>query len=232
MTINLTRILCTDSPTHARHEVRLLPDGRFECGCGPAAVEEGKKMGAAILLGAPNVERRSCAGLIAFLAVGIPSLVAKNVDKTGAWGGWKDSWVSYQTNGLAREVLTRCVHERDLEHVETLKAARKALSSCARYRDGMEREDFASELGFLPESDEATPGRSVALFSSDSWLVPLQKDWLESVGKAKPVIDGRFIVGHSEHAGFCLAIDGSNDEGFTIEEFAIVNGKLGKVKAA
>jgi hypothetical protein len=58
--------------------------------------------------------------------------------------------------------------------------------------------------------------------------VPLQKGWMESVG-AKPVIDGRFIVGVGEHPGFVFAIDGSNDSGFEIREFAVINGKLGKV---
>jgi len=223
-----TRILCTDHPLHARHEVRLYEDGTLDCDCGEPAVTEGHRLGTAVALGAPNVLRRSCAGLIAFVAVGLPRLVAARVDATGNWGGWKDAWTSYCTNTLVREAYVDLLHKRDAEHAETLKAAHRALSSCGRYRDGMSRRDFGDEVCFVPNGDVAV-GTQVALFSSDLWTVPLQRDWLESIGKAKPVIDGRFIVGMSEHPGFVFAIDGSNDEGFAIREFAVVNGKLGKV---
>lgn len=226
--ISKTRILCTDNPLHNRHEVRLYEGGRCDCDCGPSAIAEGKRLGTAVALGAPNLLRRSCTGLVAFVTVGLPRLVAARVDATGNWGGWKDAWASYATNGLVREAYTALVHERDAEHAATLKAAHRALSSCSRYRDGMSQRDFGDEICFVPNSDIEV-GAQIALFSSDAWTVPLQKDWLESVGKAKPVIDGRFIVGMSEHPGFVFAIDGSNDEGFTVCEFALINGKLGKV---
>jgi len=225
-----TRILCTDHPTHARHLVTLYDDGSATCDC-PTGVTEGRRLGAAVALGAPNLARRSCAGLIAFVSVGLPRLVAARVDTTGKWGGWKDAWTSYATNQLVREAFRDLIQKRDAEHAETLKAAHRAIVTCGRYRDGMSRSDFGEEVSFVPNGTVEV-GATIALFSSDSWTVPLQKDWLESVGKAKPVIDGRFIVGMSEHPGFVYAIDGSNDEGFTICEFALVNGKLGKIAKA
>jgi len=226
-----TRILCTDHPQHARHEVRLFDGGKVECDCGEPAVIEGRRLGTAIALGAPNVNRRSCSGLIAFIAVGLPRLVAARVDATGKWGGWKEAWTSYASNALVRQAYVQLVHSRDAEHAELLKTAHRAISGCGRYRDGMSKRDFGDEICFIPNGDVKV-GASVALYSSDSWTVPLQKDWLESVGKAKPVIDGRFIVGMSEHPGFVYAIDGSNDRGFEICEFAVVNGKLGKIARA
>lgn len=230
--ITKTRILCTDNPLHQRHEVRLYEGGHCDCDCGPSAVAEGKRLGAAVALGAPNMLlRRSCAGLIAFATVGLPRLVAARVDATGNWGGWKDAWSTYSTNALVREIYVGLVHKRDTEHVVTLKTAYRAISSCGRYRDGMSQRDFGDEVRFVPNG-EVKVGVTVALYSSDAWIVPLQADWLESVGKAKPVIDGRFIVGMSEHPGFVYAIDGSNDDGFEIREFALVNGKLGKVARA
>jgi hypothetical protein len=226
-----TRILCTDDPKHPRHEVRLYEDGTVDCDCGADAVTEGRRLGAAVALGSPNLARRSCAGLIAFVVVGLPRLVAARVDATGVWGGWKDAWTSYATNTLVREVYCDLVHKRDAEHAETLKVAHRALASCARYRDGMSRSDFGEEICFVPDGTVEV-GAHVALFSSDSWTVPLQKGWLESVGKAKPVIDGRFIVGVSEHPGFVFAIDGSNDDGFTVREFAVIDHKLGMIARA
>lgn len=224
-----TRILCTDHAQHARHEVRLFADGKVACDCGEAAIAEGRRLGAAVTLGTANVLRRSCAGLIAFLVVGLPRLVAARVDVTGTWGGWKDAWISYAENALVREVYRNLIYSRDAEHADTLKVARRAISECRRYRDGMGRREFRDEVCFIPNGDVSV-GKSVALYSSDIWTVPLQKDWLESVGKAKPVIDGRFVVGMSEHPGFVFAIDGSNDDGFEIAEFAVIGGtKLGKV---
>jgi hypothetical protein len=223
-----TRILCTDHPQHARHEVRLFDGGSVECDCGDDAVTEGRRLGTAVSLGTANALRRSCAGLIAFVVVGLPRLVAARVDATGVWGGWKDAWTSYATNSLVREAYCHLVHARDAEHAELLKTAHRALSSCGRYRDGMSTRDFGDEICFVPNG-EVKVGATVALYSSDSWTVPLQKDWLESVGKAKPVIDGRFIVGMSEHPGFVYAIDGSNERGFEICEFAVIGGKLGKI---
>jgi len=222
-----TRILCTDNEGHAHHKVHLFEDGSIECDC-PSGVEDGKRLGTAVALGAPNMLRRSCAGLIAFISVGAPKLVAARADVTGEWGGWKDAWASYSTNVLVREVFCGLVEKRDAEHAEMLKVARRAMVSCGRYRHGMSRADFGQEVCFVPDSN-VTAGTNVALFSSDKWTVPLQKGWLESVGKAKPVIDGRFVVGMSEHPGFLYAIDGTDDDGFEICEFALINGKLGKV---
>lgn len=226
-----TRILCTDTPQHARHEVRLFEDGKVSCDCGEEAVTKGKRTGVAVSLGAPNLLSRSCAGLVAFITVGLPRLVAARVDATGDWGGWKEAWTTYSGNSLVREAYVGLVHKRDAEHAETLKVARRALLTCSRYRDGMSQRDFGDEVRFIPNG-EIKAGAPVALYSSDAWTVPLHADWLESVGKAKPVIDGRFVVGMSEHPGFLFAIDGSNDEGFTIREFALINGKLGKVARA
>lgn len=226
-----TRILCTDTPKHDRHRVTVYEDGSVDCDCGPAAVEEGRRLGAAVALGGANILKRSCAGLIAFATVGLPKLVAARVDTTGNWGGWKEAWDAYCTNALVREVYVGLVHARDVEHAETLKVARRALVSCSHYRDGMSQRDFGEELCLVPNG-AIEVGATVALYASDAWVVPLQNDWLESVGKAKPVIDGRFIVGVSEHPGFVYAIDGSSDQGFEIREFAIVNGKLGKVARA
>jgi hypothetical protein len=162
------------------------------------------------------------------VTVGIPKLVEARVDSTGKWGGWKPAWDSYSTNGMVRETFADLVQKRDAKHAETFKIARRAMLSCARYRDGMSRGDFGEELAFIPNADVSV-GTSIALFSSDAWIIPLQTDWLESVGKAKPVIDGRFVVGMSEHPGFVYAIDGCPEEGFSICEFAVINGKLGKV---
>lgn len=224
-----TRILCTDDPQHARHEVWLHDDGRVTCECGPAAVEEGRRIGASVTLGTVNVIRRSCAGLVAFLTIGLPRLVAARVDTTGNWGGWKDAWVAWASNNVVREVYSRLARARDAEHGEMLKVAHKAIGSCPRYRDGMKQRDFRDEVCFIPDGPIVV-GQPVALFSSDQWTVPLQRGWLESVGKAKPVIDGRFIVGVNEkHAGFVFAIDGTNDDGFQICEFAVVGHRLGKV---
>jgi len=225
-----TRILCTDQPGHPRHEVRLFEDGSVECDC-PTGVAEGRRLGTAVALGSPNLLRRSCAGLIAFVSVGVPRLVAARADLTRAWGGWKGAYLTYNTNTLVREAFRDLIEKRDAEHAEAFKVARRAIVSCGRYRDGMSQADFSEEVGFVPDGAMEV-GASVALFSSDRWTVPLQKDWLESIGKAKPIIDGRFIVGMSEHPGFVYAIDGSNDEGFTICEFALVNGKLGKIARA
>jgi len=222
-----TKILCTDQPGHPRHEVRLFEDGTVECDC-PKGVEEGKRLGAAVALGAPNMLRRSCAGLIAYVAVGLPRLAAERADVSRSWGGWKDAYLTYNTNALVREAFSCLIEKRDAAHGEMFKVARRALVSCGRYRDGMSQADFSREVAFIPDAP-VDVGQSVALFASDRWTVPLQAGWLESVGKAKPVIDGRFIVGVSAHPGFVFAIDGSNDDGFTICEFALVNGKLGKV---
>jgi hypothetical protein len=227
-----TRILCTDDPKHPRHEVRLYDDGSVDCDCGSTAIEEGRRIGASVTLGTVNVLRRSCAGLVAFLTMGLPRLVAARVDTTGNWGGWKDAWVSYAANGLVREVYSRLARARDAEHGEMLKIAHKAIGSCQRYRNGMSGRDFRDEICFVPDGAIAV-GQPVALFSSDQWTVPLQRGWLESVGKAKPVIDGRFIVGVNEkHAGFVFAIDGTDDNGFEICEFAVVGHRLGKVAVA
>lgn len=229
--LGTTNILCTDNPTHQRHRVTVYEDGSVSCDCGEHAATEARRLGAAVTLGSVNLMRRSCTGLLAFVTVGLPRLIAARADQTGEWGAWKSAWDAYCTNGLVREVFVDLAHKRDEEHAETLKVARRALLSCAKYRDGMSKRDFADEVCFLPDG-EVKVGASVALYSSDAWKVPLQHDWLESVGKAKPVIDGRFIVGVSEHPGFLFAIDGSNDEGFEIREFALVNGKLGKVARA
>lgn len=226
-----TRILCTDHPAHAHHLVTLYDDGSLACDCGPTAITEGRRLGTAVALGAPNLLRRSCAGLIAFVTVGLPRLVAARVETTGKWGGWKDAWASYCTNALVHEAFCVLVQKRDAEHGATLKAARHAIISCGRYRHGMSCADFGKEISFVPDSVIET-GATIALFASDSWIVPLRKDWLESVGKAKPVIDGRFVVGMSESPGFVYAIDGNGDDGFTICEFAVVNGKLGKIARA
>lgn len=224
-------ILCTDTPTHQRHRVTVYDDGSVSCDCGDRAIEEARRLGAAVTLGSANVLRRSCTGLLAFVTVGLPRLVATRAEQTGEWGAWKSAWDAYCTNGLVREVYVDLVYKRDAEHAETLKVARRALVSCAKYRDGMSRRDFADEVCFVPNG-EVKVGATVALYSSDAWKVPLQTDWLESVGKAKPVIDGRFVVGVSEHPGFVYAIDGTNDTGFEIREFALVNGKLGNVARA
>jgi len=223
-----TNILCTDSPKHQRHRVVVYEDGSVACDCGESAVEEARRLGTAVTLGNANMLRRSCTGLLAFVTVGLPRLTARRVDTSGEWGAWKPAWEAYNNNSLVREVFVDLIHKRDAEHSEALKIARRALLSCPRYRDGMSRREFSDEVRFVPNG-EVKVGIQVALFSSDAWTVPLQKDWLESVGKAKPVIDGRFIVGVSEHPGFVYAIDGTDDDGFEIREFALVNGKLGKV---
>lgn len=222
-----TRILCMDAPKHPRHEVRLFDDGHVDCDC-PNGMEDGRRIGTAVALGTANVLRRSCAGLVAFLNIGLPMLVEARVDVTGKWGGWNDAWANYATNGLVREVYRTLTHKRDAEHGEALKIAHAAIGRCARYRNGMSRRDFRDELRFVPNGT-VTVGTTVALYSSDSWTVPLQSGWLESIGKAKPVIDGRFIVGMSPHPGFVFAIDGSDEKGFEIREFAVVGDKLGKV---
>jgi len=232
-----TRVLCTDVPQHAFHEVRLIvaPDGqppsedKFECDCGASAIEEGARLGTAVSLGAANVLRRSCAGLVAFLTVGIPQCVKRRADKTGEWGGWKDAWVAYQTNALVQQRFGDLIHERDKDSSETTAAVTKALCSCVRYRDGMTVSDFRQEVCVRDDLDPRV-GMSVALFSSDSWQVPIQHGWMENVGRCKPVIDGRFLVGIvKDEPGFVLAIDGTNDTGFVVEKFAVINGKLGKI---
>lgn len=228
MTIK-SRILCTDAPQHARHEVVLHANGTLTCDC-HSGVEDGKRLGAAVALGTPAVLRRSCAGLIAFLTVGLPRLVASRAADRGAWGGWKDAWATYCTNALVREVYSRLVYERDVEHVDLFKIAAAAMKRCGRYRSGMEVADFMSEVSFIPNA-AIEPGAVVALYSSDSWSVPLQSDWLESVGKAKPVIDGKFIVGVGA-PGFVYAISGNEESGFTVEEFAVIGDKLGKIARA
>jgi hypothetical protein len=219
-----------DNPKHDRHLVVLYDDGSLKCECGPQGESDGQRIGAAVALGAQNLHRSSCAGLIAFVAVGLPKLVAARVDTTGKWGGWQQAWARYATNALVREAFRDLAQKRDEKHAEALKLAHKAIVSCGRYRDGMSRSEFGEEVGFVPDSNIEV-GATIALFSSDSWSVPLQRDWLESVGKAKPVIDGRFIVGVGE-PGFVYAIDGSNEHGYTICEFAVVGDRLGKLAKA
>jgi hypothetical protein len=227
--LGTTTILCTDTATHPRHHVVIYDDGTAACDCGEAAIEQARLLGAAVKLGRANLVRRSCTGLIAFATVGLPHLVASRASERGEWGAWKPAWDAYCTNALVHQVYVDLVHKRDAEHAETLKVARRALVSCGRYRDGMSKRDFADEVCFVPNS-EVKVGDFVALYASDAWKVPLQADWLESVGKAKPVIDGRFVVGvNVAHPGFVYAIDGTNDSGFEVCEFAVVNGKLGKV---
>jgi hypothetical protein len=227
--IATTNILCTDVPNHPRHQIQLFDDGTVTCGCGDSGLVEARRLGAAVTLGVANVLRRSCAGFVAFVSVGLPRLVAARIDATGAWGGWKTAWDAYSTNALVREAYRDLLHKRDAEFAETLKVAYRALSSCPRYRNGMSRGEFRDEVTFVPNG-EIKVGASIALFASDGWTVPLQKGWIESVGKAKPVIDGRFLVGVNEkQPGFVYAIDGSDEAGFEIREFAVVGHRLGKV---
>lgn len=159
--IATTNILCTDVPIHARHQVQLFDDGTVTCGCGSSGLTEARRLGAAVTLGSANVLRRSCAGLVAFVTVGLPRLVAARVDATGAWGGWKAAWDAYSTNGLVREAYRDLLHRRDAEFAETLKTAYRALSSCARYRNGMSRDEFRDEITFVPNG-EVKIGASVA----------------------------------------------------------------------
>ena len=88
-----------------------------------------------------------------------------------------------------------------------------------------------SLVAFIPDAEDLCPGQIVAETSQSAWHVPLQKGWLESVGKAKPVIDGRFLVGMpQDRPGFVFAIEREDDDVIRVREFAVVNGKLGKVK--
>jgi hypothetical protein len=51
---------------------------------------------------------------------------------------------------------------------------------------------------------------------------------METVGKAQPVIGGRFVVGVSKHPGFVYAIDEDDSGGFEVREFALLTDRSGR----
>lgn len=215
------------------HRVVMHDDGRFETPDCPRAVDLARQAAAMIKLGDQRFRNESgCMPLVA-LCTGLPPLVAAGRIRTDDLGGWLDLYVRYETHKLVRATVRHAVEIRLAPNIETLRAARKALKN-ARYWRGYEpheREVHLIEASFLFDT-EPVVGAIVADDLDGDWRIPLQSDWLRNVGECRPVIDGRLVVGiNHKHAGFVFAIDGDPSGGYTVREFAIVNGKLGRIKS-
>lgn len=228
-----TTILCGNH----RHKVVLMEDGTWQADC-PDASDAARKLGALASLGGHIGENRGCVGLIALCSIGLPArMVTAGESATKGLGAWLPTYILYEGNAIVRRVVAECAEKRDEKHKDALAKARSALLSapCMRsYWRGRDTDDEKPEelVRFMPDSDPYV-GQIVAETPFSEWNVPLQRDWMMSVGKAFPVIDKKFVVGVSEHPGFVLALDRDDDDHgcIVIREFAVVDGKLGKVAA-
>lgn len=226
-----TTILCG----HQRHRVLLLDDGTLRSEHCAHAVQEAKRLGALASLGGHIGEVRGCAGLIALCSIGLPSLIERRgATQVQHLGVWIQTFILYEQNSITKMVMAACADRRDAKHREALQVARTALlctQSVRRYWPGRSADDEspADLVEFIPESD-VYPGQIVAESPWSQWTVPLQKDWLESIGKAKPFLDGHFLIGYpADKPGFFFGLEREDDGVIRVREFALINGKLGKV---
>lgn len=228
-----TNILCN----HDRHRVTLMENGSWQADC-PGAYEEARKLGALATLGGHLGEVRGCVGLIALCAVGLPNRIeGGRAVQTKDLGSWLPTYILYEGNAIVKRVVAMCSERRDARHADTLHAARKALlsSACVRsyWRDRDPDDEKPESLVTFEPDSQPYIGQIVAETPQSEWLVPLQRDWMASVGSFKPVIDRKFVVGVSEHPGFVLALDRDDENHgcISVREFAVINGRLGKVAA-
>ena len=194
-----------------RHKVTLTSDGAISTGC---EIDKANLEQAAILvsLGAPFPNPDSCQGLAALLLFGLDDTVGRGAVSVTEMGGWRDTYVRWQTNVLVEQRVRKIVkhspaHQARIEATKILRRMPffKPMLEC----DFNSSIEFRLELEILPDEIEC---------HGDSFIrIPLQKSWMENV-HADPSCQGLhranwLVLGKTEVGKVCMCVgkDGTPD---------------------
>lgn len=224
-----TVILCMAS--EPRHVIDVADNGDIDCTCGSEAVASAARLAALIRLGRPHDAGPGCVSFIALYEHGLQSMIDHK-----SFGAWRRLYMRYETNKLVIAKMDRIYRDRERALAPTYAAARQALRKTAVRRD-FSKADLDELTTFHGDTAESELlGYEIAGCREDSWEIPLQKGWLESVHDAGiAVVSGRFVCGvNTQRPGFVYAITKDEDGvGYTVGEFFLNSRtkQLGKVAA-